>query len=62
MDDMGQMGGAISSDAQVTVRSSVLTGNAAKQGGAVAGQMVMVDNTTASDNVAYGEGGGLFAR
>lgn len=56
------MGGAISSEGQVTVRSSVLTGNVAQQGGAVAGDTVMVDNTTASDNVASVEGGGLFAR
>lgn len=57
-----QVGGAIGSDASVTVRSSVITGNVAQQGGAVAGDTVIVDNTTVSDNMALVEGGGLFAR
>lgn len=58
----GQNGGAIFSKSRVTVRSSVMTGNVARQGGAVAGDTVVVYNTTASDNVASKDGGGLWAR
>ena len=70
VDNGGMGGGAVQSDSQpvnsLTIRNSVISGNASPVagsgfGGAIAGNGVTVENSTISGNVASAVGGGIYA-